>query len=224
MEVKEGVATISDESVRAKTGKTWAEWMEVLDQFGGKEKGHKAMARYLKDEIGITAWWSQMVTVQYERDRGMREVNERPKGFSLSVSRTVAVPIERTWRAFAETDELNRWFTTGAKQDFKEGGRYENADKDAGTFRRIVPMKRIRFTWEQPIHAAGSEVEVAFTSKGNTKTQIVLTHEKLVSKKEVDDLREGWSWAMDSLKSHLETGKNIPWSDWKAARAESPNS
>lgn len=218
MELKEGVATISDESVKAKTGRTWEEWFVVLDAFKGVEKGHKAMAKYLLEECGTTAWWAQSITVQFERARGMRDVNERPKGFAMSVSRTIAAPLDRVWNAFAEAEELNRWFTTNAKQDFVEGGRYENADGDGGKFKRIVPQKRIRFTWEQKKHQPGSEVEAAFTPKGDDKTQLVLTHEKLSSKEEVEDLREGWSWAMDSLKSYLETGSPIRWEDWKAAK------
>lgn len=218
MEVKEGVATISDDAVRAKTGKDWNEWFRVLDEFGGTEKGHKLMAKFLKEEQGLTAWWSQMVTVQYERERGMREVNERPKGFALSVSRSVACPLDQAWSAWAVASELSRWFTTDAIQDFREGGRYENADRDAGTFLRIVPKKRIRFTWEQERHKPGSEVEVAFAAGKPGKTQIVLTHEKLSSKEEVEDLREGWSWAMDSLKNYLESGKPVAWEAWKAAR------
>jgi uncharacterized protein YndB with AHSA1/START domain len=219
MEVKEGVATITDESVQAKTGRNWSEWLKVLDDFGGKEKGHKAMAKYLLEVQGLTPWWSQMVTVQYERSRGLRAVNERPKGFGVSVSRTVACPLEKAWNAWAEAQDLSRWFTTQAKQDFREGGRYENADKDSGTFLRIVPMKRIKFTWEQSKHRAGSEVEVTFEPTKTGKVRMVLSHEKLASQKEVEDLREGWSWAMDSLKSYLETGKPIAWKDWKAARA-----
>lgn len=218
MELKEGVATISDDSVQAKTGKTWTEWFEVLDRFGGVEKGHKLMAKHLHEDLAVSAWWAQTITVQFERARGMREVNERPKGFGVSVSRTVGVPLEAAWKAFAEAGELNRWFTTGATQDFREGGRYENTDHDAGTFKRIVPQKRIRMTWEQAKHQPGSEIEIAFTPKGDAKTQIVLTHEKLISKEEVEDLREGWSWALDSLKSYLETGENIPWKEWKAAK------
>lgn len=45
-----------------------------------------------------------------------------------------------------------------------------------------------------------------------------LSHEKLSSKAEVEDLREGWSWAMDSLKSYLETGKSISWKEWKKTK------
>jgi hypothetical protein len=31
-------------------------------------------------------------------------------------------------------------------------------------------------------------------------------------------MREGWTWAMDSLRSYLETGAPIPHEDWLKAR------
>src|SRR5688500_82470 len=123
MELKEGVVTISDESVKAKKGKNWSQWFKLLDKFGGEKKGHKLMAKWLGDEHGITAWWAQTVTVQYERARGIRKVNERGKGFALSVSRTVDASLTKAWNAWAKSDVLSKWFTTSAKQEFKEGGR-----------------------------------------------------------------------------------------------------
>jgi uncharacterized protein YndB with AHSA1/START domain len=218
MEVKEGIATMSDESVLSKTGKNWTQWFELLDEWGGVEKGHKLMAKWLAEEHGVSAWWSQTITVAFERARGLREVNERAKGFAVSVTRTVAADLDRCWYAWAEASELSKWFTTSAEQDFREGGRYRNADQDSGTFLRIVPKNRVRFTWEQELHQAGSEVEVTFQTLPTGKTRICLTHEKLSSQKEVADLREGWSWAMDSLKSYLESGKPISWKDWKAKK------
>jgi len=218
MPVKESAVTISDESVKVKTGKDWSQWFKLLDKFGGKEKGHKLMAKWLGEKHQLEAWWAQTVTVQYERARGIRKVNERGKGFAVSVSRTVDVSLTKAWNAWAKAEELSKWFTTSAKQDFKEGGRYENADKDSGTFLKIVPKKRILFTWEQKQHKPGSEVEVTFQEKEKGKVRMCLSHEKLSSKAEVEDLREGWSWAMDSLKSYLETGKSISWKEWKQAK------
>ena len=156
-----------------------------------------------------------MVTVEYERKRGLRQVNERSKGFGTSVQRTVKTTIDRAWNAWADPAELSSWFTTNAQQDFIEGGRYSNGDNDSGEFKRIVNHKLIRFTWEQKHHQPGSEVEVTFNERVDGKVVIRLQHEKLAIKKDTDDLKEGWSWAMDSLKSYLETGKKITWEEWK---------
>ncbi len=43
-------AGISDEAVRAKTGKTWAEWMRVIDRACGQKMDHKSIAQFLQRE------------------------------------------------------------------------------------------------------------------------------------------------------------------------------
>ena len=66
-------AGISDTAVRAKTGKGWEEWFAILDEWDAKEKGHTASAKHLRDELGVSPWWAQAVTVRYEYARGLRE-------------------------------------------------------------------------------------------------------------------------------------------------------
>lgn len=110
------------------------------------------------------------------------------------IQRTIGVPVERAFAAWAEPGELDRWFTSGAEQDFREGGRYGNDDGDGGEFRRIVPNQLIRFTWENPQHRPGSVVEVEFLDKGPGKATVRLTHGRLSSPEEVENLRDGWAW------------------------------
>lgn len=64
---------ISDDAVRAKTGKTWAEWFSILDSAAAAKKKHVEIARFLRKKQRCASWWSQMVTVGYERARGLRE-------------------------------------------------------------------------------------------------------------------------------------------------------
>ena len=71
-EKKAGTRGISDETVREKTGKSLAEWFKILDEWGMKEKGHTLTARYLEQQHGVSPWWSQMLTVRYEYERGLR--------------------------------------------------------------------------------------------------------------------------------------------------------
>ncbi len=44
-----------------------------------------------------------------ERARGGRAVGEHEEGFAISVSRTVAVPVERLFDAFADESQRSRW-------------------------------------------------------------------------------------------------------------------
>lgn len=70
---KHGVRGFSETVFKQKTGKSLREWMKILDRFGARQKGHTASARYLLDSHGLSAWWSQAVTVRYEYDRGLRK-------------------------------------------------------------------------------------------------------------------------------------------------------
>ena len=194
----------SDEAVKAKTGKVWDDWFRILDDFDGLNKGHAVMANYLHDEQGVPNWWCQMVTVEYERERGIRQINETTSGFSVSVSRVIAAPVQAVFEAWSLAEEWNSWLSNDSKVDFVEGGKYETGDHNSGVFRRIVQDKRIRFTWENPRHTGKSIVEVRFTSQTDLKASVTLEHMKLASADEKEDLRRYWSDAMDNLRKYLE--------------------
>lgn len=72
-EKKPGFRRISDEAVRAKTGKGWKEWFGILDEWGMKEKGHTLTAKHLREHCEVSAWWAQAVTIRYEWERGLRK-------------------------------------------------------------------------------------------------------------------------------------------------------
>jgi hypothetical protein len=72
-------AGMSDGSVRKRTGRAWAEWVRVLDAAGAAQKPHREIAAYVSS-LGTPGWWSQMVTVGYERIRGLREKGQRRSG------------------------------------------------------------------------------------------------------------------------------------------------
>lgn len=219
-ETVERKPSMSDEAVRAKTGKGWSEWFAILDAHGN-ERGHTERACYLNQKCGLSDWWSQSVAVEYERHRGLRVMNQKCDGkFQVSVSRVISASVERAWEAWSTEKGMDGWFSGRTKQEFRVGGRYENGDNDSGEFRVIVPNDRIRFTWEQKQHQPGSVVDVRFTPNGAAKCQVVIQHNDLANDAEAKDLKEGWSWAIDSLKSFLESGKPIRFDDWRAAKAK----
>jgi len=76
-EKQAGFRRISDESVRARTGKSWAQWFRILDRWRAPEKGHTASARHLRDRYGLGPWWAQAVSIRYEWERGLRKEGRR---------------------------------------------------------------------------------------------------------------------------------------------------
>jgi uncharacterized protein YndB with AHSA1/START domain len=209
----------SDESVRNKTGRGWDQWFRILDRWDATEKGHKATAAHLHEELGVDFWWAQTLTVQYERERGLRAVGQKSdQSWQLTVQRTIDAPVAAAWDAFTTAEGWNRWFTTKARVALEVGGRYSNADGDTGTFRRIDEGEFLRFTWDNPGHCPGTLVEVRFTAKGPAKCTVGLMHSKIADEAGREDMKQGWTWAMSNLKSWLERGEVTTFEAWQAAR------
>src|SRR5438445_4964172 len=103
------LAGMSDASVKKATGRTWTEWVKMLDQARASEKPHRKIAEYVSS-LGTPDWWSQMVTVGYERIRGLRDRGQRRGGgYEATKSRTYNVPIEKLFDAFAIARTRRRW-------------------------------------------------------------------------------------------------------------------
>lgn len=214
-----GERSISEAAVRKRTGKTWSQWLRILDRWGARKKGHAATARHLAQRYGIGPWWSQAVTVRYERERGLRTVHQRASGaYEVSVSRVIGAPARQVFDCFVRPAHLSRWFTRGAAVDARVGGRYRNQDGDRGEFLTVRPPKLLRFTWDNPRHAPGTVVEVAIARKGPRKVSASLAHRKLRTRRDVAKMKEAWSWAMDSLRSYVETGSPIGVAEWERGR------
>lgn len=91
--------SFSDKAVLAKTGKTWKEWFSLLDKAGGKRLDHRDIVAILSRQFGVGSWWRQMVAVEYERSRGLREIHQTAAGCVASVSKTFAVPAATLFEA-----------------------------------------------------------------------------------------------------------------------------
>ncbi len=94
----------SDETIRERTGRGWEEWFDLLDEWGAADKTHREIARWLAGQQGIhpLAWNAQAIAGSYERARRGRQVGEHEDGFTVTASKTVAVPVERLYAAFVD--------------------------------------------------------------------------------------------------------------------------
>src|ERR1700691_6641327 len=87
---------MSDAVVKERTGKTWPEWFKILDKAGAKKMRHQDITGYLIKEHKVGPWWTQMIAVPYEHERGLREKFQKCDGeFAASGSRTLSVPISK---------------------------------------------------------------------------------------------------------------------------------
>lgn len=176
----ERTARMSDEAVQAKTGKTWDEWFAILDAAGARSMGHKEIVALLSGQHGVGPWWQQMVTVTYEQARGMREKHQTPTGYTANASRTLGVPVSRLYAA---------WSDEGLRRDWLPAEM---------TIRKATPDKSLRITWED-----GSNVDVGFFPKGDSRSQVAVEHAKLPDTAAVKRAKEYWKQALDRLQQAL---------------------
>jgi hypothetical protein len=174
----------SDEAIRERTGRGWEQWFDALDDWGAADRPHREISRWLAGELGLEplAWNVQAVAVGYERARGGRAVGEREDGFAVSVSTTVAVPVERLYDAFADEDARRTWL------------------RDATLGERTATRpKSTRYDWAD----GASRVQVTFAAKGVDKSTVVLSHERLADAGEAERMKAYWRDRLDALKSQL---------------------
>jgi hypothetical protein len=178
-----GTRITSDEAIRQKTGRGWEEWFDLLDEWGAAERPHREVARWVAEEHGIEGRVAQAVTVTYERIRGGRAVGERPDGFAITASKTVAVPVDRLYEAFLEESLRERWLPVGELRE-----------------RTASKPRSARFDWGD----GETRVNVGFTAKGEAKSAVALAHERLADAEESERMRAFWRERLTALKDVLE--------------------
>jgi hypothetical protein len=176
------LAGTSDAAVRAKTGRTWAGWVEALDAAGAHAWSHRDIARHLGAEHGVGPWWCQAVTVGYERIRGLRDVGQRPGGaYEANKSRTFAVGVSTLYGMFRDARRRKRWLPEGLKR-----------------VRTATADRSMRLDWDD-----GTQVNLFFTAKGAAKSAVAVQHAKLSAKADVERRKAFWSERLDALRDAL---------------------
>jgi hypothetical protein len=175
------LAGMSDDAVRARTGRDWHGWVRALDSVNATEMSHREIAAHVQGRYDVSNWWAQTLTVGYERIKGLREIGQRRGGtFEANKSKTVATPISRLYRAFSHKPIRRRWLPAQLK------------------IRTSTRDKSMRITWED-----GTPVDVYFTSKTSSKSQVTIQHRKLPDKAAATRAKEYWGDRLSALSDLL---------------------
>jgi len=178
------LAGMRDEKVAAKTGRTWREWVRVLDADQAAAMRHRDVAALVHEKYHVGDWWSQMVTVGYERIKGVRERGQRLDGaYEASKSRTFDVPVKTLFGAWATAATRRRWL-----------------DDVEPVVRAATAPKSIRLQWPDGTIVAGW-----FLAKGRAKSTVALAHMKLGDRAALDKAKKYWTDRLDALASLFAT-------------------
>jgi uncharacterized protein YndB with AHSA1/START domain len=143
---------------------------------------HARIAAYAHEKFKVSEWWSQAVTVGYERIRGLRDIGQRRGGgYEANKSRTFPVPVAALYAAFADARRRARWLS-GVKM----------------AVRKATRNKSVRITWED-----GTSVEVWLIAKGAAKSTAQVSHRRLPDKAAAARAKAYWNERLDALGEML---------------------
>lgn len=175
-----------DDAVQRATGKTWHEWIKTLDRAGCAKMNHKQIVAVVAGERGVGPWWQQMVTVGYEQARGLRDVHQKPGGYSISGNKTIGVPVAKLFAAWKQPARRAAWLDAKSREF---------------TIRKSTPGKSLRITWSD----GRTNVDVNLYSKGPAKSSVQVEHSKLAGAKQAAAMKRFWAASLAKLKSALES-------------------
>jgi hypothetical protein len=177
------LARMSDAAVQAATGCTWEKWVYVLDRKKAHEWEHKEIARYVHETYKVPGWWSQTVTVGYERIKGLREKGQRRGGsYEASKSKTYPVPISRLYAAWKDGRLRKKWLP-----------------KAKLVIRAAQEDRSLRITWPD-----GTSVACWFTSKSSGKSSVQVQHTGLATRADIAVRKAYWAERLAALGEVLQ--------------------
>jgi len=176
------IAGMSDAKIKEKTGCTWERWVRALDHHGAAEMSHREIVELVRAKYKVGDWWTQTVTVGYERIKGLRARGQRRDGsYEASKSRTFDVPVSALFEAWADEKTRQRWLNS-----------------ERVKVRTATAPKSMRLDWTD-----GSIIAVGFMAKGKDKSSVAVQHTRLPSRDVADSLRKYWADRLDDLEKVL---------------------
>lgn len=191
---------ISDEAIQEATGQAWDAWFEQLDAADAASWEHSEIAAHLADQDDVSAWWAQTIAVQYERERGLREVGQtRETGYQIGVQRSVDVDPATAYELVTSPEGLACWMGQGAPESLEEGTTFELADGTTGEIRVVSPGSHVRLTWHPDGWELPSTLQVRVNENPSGSTAISFHHEGLPDAATRTAMQAWWRRALEAL-------------------------
>jgi len=178
-------SVITDKVVVAKTGRTMAEWFDVLDKKGAKKLDPHGIYDLILSIDGLKPlgeWNCGLLSTSYQWDRGLRERGAKKDGFEISVSKTIGVPVELLYSAWLDDGLRKKWLS------------------DKITITRSTQNRSVRALWNDE----STRLSVDLYPKGDEKSQVVVQHLKIPDPEMAAEMKELWAERLNKLKAVLE--------------------
>jgi len=198
------IGRVSSESVEKATGKTWDQWIAILEKAGARSWTHQEIVAFLKKKHKLGPWWQQGVTLGFEIAIGRRVEGQNAKGeYSLTVTQSLHLDVKKVWKHFVSEEGKTIWLQPLFPVEIKPKNTFETQDGFFGEFRTMKKERRIRMTWQDPNWDGGTTVEVIFVARANGNSIVCINHGKIKDLRIQAKLRTRWRQALDEFKKRV---------------------
>lgn len=199
---------IKDDTVFEKTGKQSKEWFDIINQEGGNAQSHKEIALNLERKYGLSPWWSQEVTVLYEKAvKGRITGATAPGWFEVGVNKTIAISAQAAWKYLVDYKGFT-WLLGGeitSKEDSRDSWSLSDSN-DSYQLTTFVPNSHIRLRWQKKGWDTYSILQIRVTTKGASKCTLTIHQEKLAGATEREEMRGYWKEKLEKLIEQMKQG------------------
>jgi uncharacterized protein YndB with AHSA1/START domain len=138
---------------------------------------------------------------------------------TVTLKRLIEAPVADVFRAWTDPALIQRWLAPApcevreAEADVRPGGRYSivvvepdgKVHKTTGTYREVVPGRRLVKTWSYDGPYGSDEtpsvLTVEFREVGPGVTELTLSHAQLRDGEALERVTAGWGLCVDKLEA-----------------------
>ena len=193
MQPIEKIGKVSSASVLKGTGKSWDQWVRILNQAGAKNWTHQEIVAYLKKKYKLSMWWQQGVTGGYENYTGRRKEGQNLRGeYSLTTSKTITLSAPAAWKFMTSAEGLAQWLRPLSEFMVKPGAQFECEGEVFGEVRTMKAGQYVRFRWQETDWPKPTVVVLAVIPRTKVKCEVVISHEGFKTERQKLNMRDHW--------------------------------
>lgn len=197
----EKIASVSNKSVLKCTGKSWDQWVKILDSHGARALSHQDIVAFIRKNYKLGPWWEQQVTSSYEIHIGRRAPGQNLNGqYTTTVTKTFSMTQAKLWKFLNSKAGMSQWLKPFSDFKIKPGASFEVYGGVFGEVRTIKAGRGFRMTWQEEEWPKASTVTFHLVSRPKSKCMLVISHEGIREAKVKVKMHAHWREMIDNLR------------------------
>lgn len=189
------------ETIKKHTGKTWDQWIVILDRAGGEKLKYRDLVIALK-KYKLSPWWQAGIPMHYQMYKGVRVEGRNEKGkWATTSTKTYNISQKKMWDFLKSEAGIAVWLKPMSKFEFIKGQNFEVEGGVYGELRTMKAPQRARFKWSDLDWDKHSYVQLIVIKRPKDKCIVGFMHESLSTGRARLQMKEHWLRVLEEIKN-----------------------